>query len=53
MWVGGQWHSQAALSAGKRAGTHFTGGWVDPWAGLGECGKSRPHRYYIPGPASQ
>jgi hypothetical protein len=26
----------------ERPGTHCTGGWVDPRAGLGRCGKSRP-----------
>jgi len=26
----------------KRPGTHFTGGWVGPRAGLDRCGKSRP-----------
>jgi len=25
-----------------RTGTHCTGGWVDPRAGLDGCGKSRP-----------
>ena len=28
----------------ERPGTHFTGGWVGPRAGLGGCEKSRPHR---------
>jgi hypothetical protein len=31
-------------------GTHCTGGWVGPRAGLDRCGKSRPHRDSIPGP---
>jgi len=26
----------------ERPGTHWTGGWVGPRAGLNECGKSRP-----------
>jgi hypothetical protein len=26
----------------ERPSTHCTGGWVDPGAGLGRCGKSRP-----------
>jgi hypothetical protein len=26
----------------ERPGTHCTGGWVDPRAGLDGCGKSRP-----------
>jgi hypothetical protein len=43
MGVGGQRHALAALPPGKRSGTHFIGGWVDPRAGLDECGKSRHH----------
>jgi hypothetical protein len=27
----------------ERPGTHCTGGWVDPRAGLDNCGKSRPN----------
>ena len=27
-------HAPAALTPGKRPGTHFIGGWVGPWAGL-------------------
>jgi hypothetical protein len=41
MWVGGQPHAPAALPPGKRPGTHCTGGWVGPRAGLDGCGKSR------------
>ena len=26
----------------ERPGTHYTGGWVSPRAGLAGCGKSRP-----------
>ena len=33
-WVSGQQHVPAALYPRKRPGTHFTGGWVDPRAGL-------------------
>ena len=33
----------AALYPRERPGTHFTGGWVGPRAGL-DGGKSRPHR---------
>ena len=33
----------------ERPGTHCTGGWVGPRAGLDGCGKSRPHRDSIPG----
>ena len=36
----------------ERPGTHCTGGWVDPRAGLDRCGKCRPHRDSIPGPSS-
>jgi hypothetical protein len=32
----------------ERPGTHCTGGWVDPRAGLDVCEKSRPHRDSIP-----
>ena len=34
MGMGGQRHAPAALSLGKRPGTHCTGGWVGPRAGL-------------------
>ena len=46
--VGGQRYAPAALPPGNRPGTHCTGGWVDPRAGLDGCGKSRPHRDSIP-----
>jgi hypothetical protein len=46
MGVGGQLHAPAALSSGKRPGTHCTGGWVGPRAGLDGCDKSRPHWDY-------
>ena len=36
----------------ERPGTHCTGGWVGPRAGLDGCGKSRSHRHSIPGPFS-
>jgi len=36
----------------ERAGTHCTGGFVGPRAGLDRCRKSHPHRYSIPGPPS-
>jgi hypothetical protein len=42
MGVGGECHATAALTSGKRSGTHFTGGWVGARAGLDGCGKSRP-----------
>jgi hypothetical protein len=31
----------------ERPGTHFTGGWVGPRAGLDVCEKSRPHRDFF------
>jgi hypothetical protein len=37
----GQRHPPAALSPGKRRGTHCIGGCVGPRAGLDGCGKSR------------
>ena len=40
--VRGQHHAPAALYPQERPGTHFTGGWVGPRAGLDRCGKSRP-----------
>jgi len=36
----------------ERPGTHCTGGWVGPGAGLDGCGKSRLHRVSVPGPLS-
>ena len=36
----------------ERPGTHCTGAWVGPRAGLDRCGKSRLHRDSIPGPSS-
>ena len=32
--MGGQRHAPFALAPGKRAGTHFTGGWVGSIDGL-------------------
>jgi hypothetical protein len=32
----------------ERAGTHCTGGWVGPTAGLDRCGKSRPTGFRLP-----
>jgi hypothetical protein len=40
--VRGQRHAPAALYPLGKPGTHCTGGWVDPRAGLDRCGKSRP-----------
>jgi hypothetical protein len=42
----------AALYPRERHGTHCTGGWVGPRAGLDRYGKSHPHRDSIPGPSS-
>ena len=50
MEVGSQRHAQAALPPGKKPGTHYTGGWVDPRIGLDGSGKSHPHRDSIPVP---
>jgi len=50
--VRGQRHAPAALYPRKRPGTHCTGGWVGPRAGLDKCGKYRPHRNSIPVPSS-
>ena len=40
--VRGQRHAPVALYPRERPGTHCTGGWVGPRAGLDRCGKSRP-----------
>ena len=40
-WAG-QRHASAAIYPRERPGTHCTGGWVGPRAGLDSCGKSRP-----------
>ena len=45
--VGGQNHTPAALPR-DRPGTHCTGGWVGPTAGLDGCGKYRPYRSLNP-----
>jgi hypothetical protein len=42
---------QPALYPRERPGTHCTGGWVDPRAGL-DGRKISPHRDSIPGPSS-
>ena len=43
-------HSRAnRLTPGMRPGTHSTGGWVGPRAGLDGWGKSRLYRVSIPG----
>ena len=50
--VRGQRHAPAALYPRERPGTHCTGGWVGPTAGLDRCGKSRHYRNATPGPSS-
>ena len=47
--MGYQRHALATLLPAKRPGTHFTGGWVGPGAGLDVCGKSRRRRDSIRG----
>ena len=42
MGAGGQRHAPATLPPGKITGTHCTGGWMGPRAGVDGCGKSRP-----------
>ena len=37
--VRGQRHALAAIYTRERPGTHCTGGWVGPRAGLDRCGK--------------
>jgi hypothetical protein len=41
---GGVWSASrpGRLYPRERPGTHCTGGWVGPGAGLDRCGKSRP-----------
>ena len=49
--VSGQQHAPAALYPQERPGTHFTGGWVGPMAGLdGQKISSLPG--FDPGPSS-
>jgi hypothetical protein len=47
--VGVQRHSPASLLLGNRPGTHCTGGWMSPRAGLDVCGKSLPRPGFDPG----
>ena len=42
--MGGEPNAPAASPSGKRFGTHFIGGWVDPRAGLDGRRKSYSHR---------
>ena len=50
--VGGQCHAPATSLPGRRSGTHGTGGWVGPRAGLDRYIKSCLHRGFIPGLSS-
>ena len=50
--VSGQQHAQAALYPRERPGTHFTGGWLGPRAGLDGRKISSPPGF-DPGPCSQ
>jgi hypothetical protein len=45
---GGERRAPAALTLGKRPGTHCTRGWVGPRAGLNACGISRPPTGFEP-----
>jgi hypothetical protein len=47
MGVGDQRQSPAALPPGKRLGTHCTGGWVGPRAGLDRCACTRGTTNYM------
>ena len=49
--VSGLWHAPAALYPRERPGTHFTGGWVGPRAGLDGMKISSPSGF-DPGPSS-
>jgi len=46
--VSGQLHAPAALYLRERSGTHFTGGWVGPRAGLDGRNISSPLGFSIP-----
>ena len=48
--VSGQQHAPAALYPRDRPGTHFTGGWVGPMAGLDGRKISSPSEF-DPGPS--
>jgi len=50
--VSGQRHAPAALYSQERPGTHCTGGWVGPRAGLDRYGNFHSHPDSIPGPFS-
>ena len=48
MGWGRQRHAPAVLPPAKRAGTHFTGGWLGPSARLDGRGKFRPPTEFDP-----
>ena len=50
MGLGGQGHAPAALPPGKGLRTPYLEGWVGSRVGLNMLWKSRPQRYWIPGP---
>ena len=50
--ISGRQHAPAALNPQERLGTHYTGGWVGPRAGL-DGRKTRPHRDSIPDPPAR
>jgi len=49
--VSGQQHALAAIYPREKPGTHFTGGWVGPRAGMGGGKISSPPEF-DPGPSS-
>jgi hypothetical protein len=51
MGKGGQRQAPTALPPGKKPGTHCTGPWVGPGAGLDGCGIYRTHQNSIAGPS--
>ena len=51
--AGGHHNVSAAVHPAKRAGTYFTGGWVDLRASTDKKGKSLPHSDSIPGTSTR
>ena len=51
-WVWGVSTTPWPLYSRERLGTHCSGDWVGPRAGLDGCEKSRPHRDSVPGLSS-
>jgi len=50
--VSGQQHAPAALYPRERAGTHFTGGWMGPRAGVDRCREISSPPGFDPGPSN-